>query len=190
MGSSKFSILSYPYSIIKNCYLFKTRKKGKLRGAYMIWNYRGAGILFAKKDKENNFVVCLGKRKWNPFQGYYSILGGESNGNSFHLIGFLKFKSYYENFMRTALREAREECKIVGVDFPGLDQLVSLSKISLGIYNWETFGHFIENPDANILSISSEFDELNWYRINELPSPMFIDLRHSIFKFEKLMGKY
>jgi hypothetical protein len=112
----------------------------------MNWNYQGAGLLFAKIDKENKLVVCLGKRKWNPFRGYYSMLGGESNGIPDLILGLFRIKHYREDFKATALREAREESEIIGANFPGINQLIPLSKMTLGVYNWETFGYVLENP--------------------------------------------
>jgi len=78
-----------------------------------------------------------------------------------------------EEFRTTALREAREECRIIGADFPGINQLISPGKMKFGMYNWETYGYMIDNSEADILSKSFEFDELKWFRTDKLPTPIF-----------------
>jgi len=140
----------------------------------IIINYRGAGLLLTKFSSSGKLQVCLGKRTLYPHRRKYSLLGGGSHYNrSISLFGNLKWKFYSESYSETALREAKEECKLVGDIFPEASSLIPIQAFHLGVFNWKNFGIHLNDSNTKVLSINPEFESLNWYDHDKLPSPLF-----------------
>ncbi|MCC5814738.1 MAG: NUDIX hydrolase [Leptospira sp.] len=150
----------------------------------MKYPYKGAGILFSRFNSLGDFQVCLGKRSIDPQKGVYSIIGGGSNFKTISL-GRFQLLIYNESYSQTAIREAKEESKIIGSEFPRSENLKRIQIWRLGFFNWNTYGYHFPSENVAIQSKSCEFESLDWYTIDNLPDPLFCRLDRCIVKWEK-----
>ena len=119
--------------------------------------YRGAGVVFLKREGRKIFVF-LGKRSKRPFSGLWAVPGG----------GFEKSKDSGD--FDCACRETLEETAI------DLKKLINLDKCSvLGeheikapFFSWRSFFCLVYDSHEFSNAVADEFSKLEWKNINEI----------------------
>jgi 8-oxo-dGTP pyrophosphatase MutT (NUDIX family) len=136
-------------------------------------NYKyGAGIIFYKKENDQNFVA-LGLRRVRPHAGYWSYAGGKFDPTD---------KSYFD----CALREAREEF------FNHNQSLFSLippekktpgKRVGINVYfiRWDAYFVDLSNIPVVFERQKSEIDDIRWYNIKHLPAKTHFLIRYEIW---------
>lgn len=120
--------------------------------------YHGAGLLLWTKEDHNIFVV-LGKRSINPGRGKWSIPGGkwDREDDSYD-------KNGKPNYLRTALRETKEEISLV---IKENDNIVLLWSSLIPIFHFNVYSQQLDNRIA--FNHIEEFLEVNWFSVDALP---------------------
>lgn len=132
--------------------------------------YRGAGCLLAVVD-EGCAWVYLGKRRYNPGRGKWSIPGGAAERP--------RDGRRWESSWETARRETREETQIdpalldrgprdgwphISIWFPG--------------FRWRTY--IVRLDRKPNLKPCHEFTEARWFRVDELPTTLTFGMRKAL----------
>lgn len=124
-----------------------------------IKSYHGAGILFWTKETKDQLFVLLGKRKYNPQRGKWSIPAG----------GWEKEDSYdgkgKPDYCQTAIRESREEIKIF-VD--NLENLTYLWSRHLPFFHFVVYAYQL-SEQVDVVRYQ-EFSEVKWFPVDVLPA--------------------
>jgi ADP-ribose pyrophosphatase YjhB (NUDIX family) len=134
--------------------------------------FKGAGILFYKKIKEDNLIL-LGKRNVYPELGVWSIPGGKINSKE------------DKNFLECALRETREEVFFFKYkEFLKIKEMIHENdyyiKIPL-IFEYHTFLYNISDVDISFRK-NYEFSRIKWFKINKLPRNTHFGVKYAINK--------
>ena len=114
--------------------------------------YKGAGVaLFRKVNGE--YQILLGKRKYKPQAGKWSIPGGG-------------YESYDTTLFNTALRETQEE---IGVDVlkAAINKEPVVFQCNLIFFIWETYMYEVVS-DFPIPKRFHEFSEMRFIPLQEL----------------------
>lgn len=145
--------------------------------------YRGAGILFAANDSSGMPNVLLGKRKFRPYAGYWSIPGGAMEP----IDG--------GDFRNTAAREIFEETinvkSLVDIQQQIRQRLSSSPEIRGSIpfvFDWRTYLLTLSQmPDIRLWPNTdhwqNEFSGFGWFAVNEVPRPLHPGLGRAIRRF-------
>ncbi len=135
--------------------------------------YRGAGMLLYRTT-DSGIEVLLGKRKYNPFQGPWTVPGG----------GIERHRStgMLQEPLRAAIREVSEEIG-VRTDIPDTETIPRTTLRIPGFFVFHTF--IAPMPEGVTPQPLHEFHELKWFAVSELPKPLHIGVRSSIRKLRK-----
>ena len=131
------------------------QKNGRVRP------YGGAGVLFYR-EKGDTVEVLLGKRRYHPYAGHWSVPGGRGERN--------RHTGSAETPLETALRETAEE---IGVRFRVNGSGAELPRVRLyvpGIFTFTTF--ILPYPSHATAYCGQEFTRLEWFPLRSLPSPL------------------
>jgi 8-oxo-dGTP pyrophosphatase MutT (NUDIX family) len=136
--------------------------------------YSGAGILVSSRDVDNEIHVLLGKRKYNPHKGKWSIPGGRKNREE-------------ADFKTAALREMSEEIVLDGMHQPRHEELTPVFTFLSGVFNWRTYHLHVDNPALPHAGCGrdKEFDQLQWFPVDQLPAPLHWGVRNAVRKAVK-----
>lgn len=116
--------------------------------------YKGAGIAIFTKNEDGEYSILLGKRKYNPGKGKWSIPGG----------GYEVKKD--KNLFITAVRETMEETGI-DMNLIAKDLKPIVCKFHFVFFTWDTYMYDLGNfslPEFRI----REFSELRSIPLSEL----------------------
>ena len=117
-------------------------------------HYQGAGIMLIKKSVDG-YSVLLGKRKYNPGKGKWSVPGGEK-------------ETYDSDLLCCAKREFREELGVRAEDIVK-DSKPIVCKIKIPFFfNWQTFIYEIDSDWTFSSERIHEFTELKFIPFSEL----------------------
>ena len=127
--------------------------------------YKGAGIAFFRQ-KDGQYEVFLGKRKYGAGQGKWSFPGGAMNARD------------GGDFLTTAKRETFEEMG-VDIDCLAARRMDSISH-RLFFYQWETFFYLLEAPEiGDGFRFIHEMSEWKWFPFSDLAG---MQARNELFK--------
>ena len=114
--------------------------------------YKGAGVALFKK-MNGEYQILLGKRKYKPQAGKWSIPGGG-------------YESYDTTLFNTALRETQEE---IGVDVlkAAINKKPVVFRCNLIFFRWETYMYEVVS-DFPIPKRFHEFSEMRFIPLQEL----------------------
>lgn len=114
--------------------------------------YKGAGVALFKK-MNGEYQILLGKRKYKPQAGKWSIPGGG-------------YESYDTTLFNTALRETQEE---IGVDVlkAAINKKPVVFRCNLIFFIWETYMYEVVS-DFPIPKRFHEFSEMRFIPLQEL----------------------
>lgn len=128
--------------------------------------YRGAGIAFFRQ-KDGQYEVFLGKRKYGTGKGKWSFPGGGMDARD------------GGDFLATAKRETREE---MGVDVDRLAaRHVGSNPHNLFLYQWETFFYLLDAPEiGDGFRFVHEMSEWKWVPFSDLAG---MQARNELFDF-------
>ncbi|TVR02300.1 MAG: NUDIX hydrolase [Spirochaetaceae bacterium] len=136
--------------------------------------YGGAGVLFYRVKGET-VEVLLGKRRYRPYAGHWSVPGGRSERN--------RNTRNTETPLATALRETEEE---IGVRFCLNGSGEELPRVRLcvpGIFSFTTF--ILPYPSRARAYCGQEFTRLEWFPLHSLPTP----LHHGVMRAVRELGR-
>lgn len=122
--------------------------------------YHGAGLLLWTKNENGQMCVLLGKRSINPGKGKWSIPGGK-----WDLEKDLYDKDGRPNYVKTALRETKEEIRLEITEDKDINQLW-ISRIPW--FNYIVYEHYF--PVQKSFAHNSEFYKVDWFSVSELPT--------------------
>ena len=132
-------------------------------------SYHGAGILFWTIDGQGQPFVLLGKRKYNPQRGYWSIPGGGwDEADSFVEKGQLDYRE-------TALRESREE---IGFAVDNPEKLAYLWSRHLPFFHFVVYAHQLSGKREVVRY--QEFSQVKWFPTDSLPTQCVWFLRSQV----------
>ncbi len=141
--------------------------------------YGGAGVLFYRSEVEI-VEVLLGKRRYRPYAGHWSVPGGRSERS--------RHNGELESPLATALRETEEE---IGVRFPVSGRGEELSQVRLsvpGIFSFSTF--VLPYPSHARMHCGHEFTRLEWFPLHSLPEPLHHGVMRAVRKLRwMVLGK-
>ena len=114
--------------------------------------YKGAGVALFKK-MNGEYQILLGKRKYKPQAGKWSIPGGG-------------YESYDTTLFNTALRETQEE---IGVDVlkAAINKKPVVFRCNLIFFIWETYMYEVIS-DFPVPKRFHEFSEMRFIPLQEL----------------------
>lgn len=130
-------------------------------------NCKGAAIIIFKR-KDNNIEVLLGKRKYFPNIGYWSIPGGKMENCD------------DSDFKKTAIRECEEETGIKVTS-----DLILLEEIRDNNFIWNTYLFEVPYNINNLFK--EEVLSSDWFDINNLPNPLVDLIENQIREAAKII---
>jgi 8-oxo-dGTP pyrophosphatase MutT (NUDIX family) len=137
--------------------------------------YRGAGILFVRKE-EGKTMVLLGKRTIRPQKNYWSLPGGKMDYRD------------EGDFFRCALRETGEEL------FSGMSgefekvknmQAFGSAGIYLPFFNWKTYFFDLSQLELEFRH-NFEFSEIGWFDGQSLPEKTHYGIVYALWKLRSI----
>lgn len=139
----------------------------------MIKEYKGAGILLFRSIG-NGYEVFLGKRKYNPGRGKWSIPGGGK-------------ETYDKDYRACAERELWEE---TGIDLNQIDHMdCEEFRISIPYFHWSTF--IVMTKGCFPIPRPREFYELDWIRLEDIKEYPHVEiLAMEIKKLKRYIQKH
>jgi len=121
--------------------------------------YHGAGILFWHQAEDGQLSVLLGLRSHHPQKGKWSIpAGGWEDEDSYD-------ENKKRNYKATAIRETREEIKLI-VDNP--NDLTYLWSRHLLVYHFVVYA--CQLSEKRKVVRYQEFSEVKWFPVDSLPA--------------------
>lgn len=143
-----------------------------------IRRYRGAGVLLACTGRDGVDRVLLGKRTIRPFEGRWTVPGGEREGRD----GMGR-----EGDLRAAVRELGEELggyRPIRDRFPewSFDERASWA-LTLPFFRFRVFLCRIDEVPAGWPVMNHEFSEVEWFPVDSLPPPLHIGMRECVRSF-------
>ena len=137
--------------------------------------YKGAGILFIKKE-EKQYFVSLGKRTVSPQKGYWSIPGGRMSVKDdcdFWKCAVRETKEEYFNNSGTALLKSNLELKID-----------KKTRITIPFF-FEFHTFLIDSTGFDVdFCHNYEFSEVRWFSIGSLPEKTHFGVKYSLAMFK------
>lgn len=135
--------------------------------------FKGAGILFLKKEESKNFI-SLGKRTINPHKGYWSVPGGK--------LDYRDNKEYF----KCAMRETNEEYFYYQKnEFQKVSQIQFIKECIINIpfiFEYHTF--LIDITGLQIeFSPNWEFEKIDWFDSKQLPEKTHKGVYYAIWNF-------
>lgn len=138
--------------------------------------YGGAGVLFYRLEAET-VEVLLGKRRYRPYSGHWSVPGGRGELN--------RHSGEKESPLATALRETEEE---IGVRFPLSGSGEELPRVRLivpGVFSFSTF--ILPYPADAKAHCGHEFTRLEWFPLHALPTPLHHGIRRAVRRLSHII---
>ena len=138
--------------------------------------YRGAGILFYKRE-EGNLFISLGKRTVRPQKDYWSIPGGKMEAKD------------RSSFLNCAIRETTEEYFSRNLNlFPAIT-VNEESKCRVIIPWFFEYHTYLVNVTGIELKFNPnwEFSKIEWFNVKYLPAKTHLGVRYALlfFKYKK-----
>ena len=136
--------------------------------------FKGAGILFVKKEGSQYFV-SLGKRTVSPQKGSWSIPGGQMSSSD------------EEDYLACALRETREEYfSMAEKNFSSLFDKIQVKDCTIlfipFLIKYNTYLFDVTGININF-SPNWEFSEIAWFSTRSLPEKTHLGVRYSLAMF-------
>ena len=126
-------------------------------------------------DHDGNPFVLLGKRRFYPFAGFWTVPGGELEEDRDKRVShrLTQERTYRETSEAGALREFSEEVKL-WTGAPSLPLPAALGEgfiFQTPVSAFTTFFLTVANPELKLPSVGRdvEFSKLKWFRIVGLP---------------------
>ncbi len=114
--------------------------------------YKGAGVALFK-NVNGEYQILLGKRKYRPQSGKWSIPGGG-------------YESYDKTLLDTALRETREEIEVDALK-AAINKEPIVYRCNLLLFVWETYMYEVA-PEFPVPTRFHEFSEMKFIPLGEL----------------------
>ena len=149
------------------------RSSGRMRP------YGGAGVLFYRLEAET-VEVLLGKRRYRPYSGHWSVPGGRGELN--------RHSGEKETPLETALRETEEE---IGVRFPLSGSGEELPRVRLivpGVFSFSTF--ILPYPADAKAYCGHEFTQLEWFPLHALPEPLHHGVMRAVRRLPHIVKSF
>lgn len=140
-------------------------------------DYIGVTVFFYCHDGQGNFLMHKRSQKCRDEQGRWDFPGGK-----------LEFG---ESFAEAVLRELHEEHGCTGEvqeQFPAASRIREHEGIKT---HWVTVGHIVKVNPADVINNDPEaIDEIGWFRLDNLPSPLHSLVPFDIAENTELLQKY
>lgn len=128
---------------------------------------KGAGVILYSIDSDNQILVLLGKRIYDPGKGSWGIPGGGMEEDN-------------DDFEINAIRECYEETDII-IDKP----LTEFDRLSFPHLDWRTYTKEVDFKNRKLFK--SEMEESKWFSIDDLPTPLVSHLEEELIRLKNIL---